>query len=70
MCAQPIVGQGSVTEMTPLQTLSALSSMSLSSLQNLNKAPAARSRPRFSASTPNIAKMAHDDALQQGAAEV
>ena len=70
MCSQPIVGQGSVSEMTPLQTLSALGSMSLSSLANLNKAPAARARPRFSASSPNIAKMAHDAALAQGAAEV
>ncbi|KAK9833381.1 hypothetical protein WJX81_000334 [Elliptochloris bilobata] len=66
---EPIVGQGSVSEMTPFQTLSALGSMSLSSMNNLSKMTSARWRHSFSASTPNIADMAQDDALQQGAAE-
>jgi hypothetical protein len=63
--AQPIEGQGSVSETSQFVTMSKLGSMSLSSLQTHQ-----RGRHRFSASSPNIADMAlQDDALKQGAAE-
>ena len=63
--AQPMEGQGSVSETSNFVTMSKLGSMSLSSLQRHQ-----RGRHRFSASSPNIADMVpQDDALKQGAAE-